>query len=364
MIKLLHAADFHLDSPYAALPEEKAANRRYEQRELLRKLAVMANNERVDAVLLSGDLLDSDKSYYETGEALIRIFAEIKAPIFIAPGNHDYYHRFSPWAVLKLPENVHVFTSPTPEAVALPDGKGVIWGAAFTGSQSRGLLEHFPPITDRSVVNVMALHGQVGSGELYNPITLDQIAETGLHYLALGHEHSYSGLRKAGDTYYAYPGCPEGRGFDETGPRGVILAEVDSNGVKERFVPLSGRQYRKLNIDLTDQVGVAAAILKALPEDTGKDIYRIALCGEFDGRIDLATLTRDLQDRFYHLVLKDETRIRRDIWAGAEEDTLRGLFLRKMRAKYEVGDDRDREQITWAIRFALAAMDNGEQWRT
>ena len=362
-IKILHAADFHLDSPYAALPEDKAIERRAEQRGLLHKLAVLANNEQVDAVLLSGDLLDSDKSYYETGEALARAFGEIKAPIFIAPGNHDYYHKFSPWAALKLPNHVHVFTSPTPEAVELQNGRAVIWGAAFTGNQSRGLLENFPAV-DRHKINLMTLHGQVGGSELYNPMTTEQIAATGLHYLALGHEHSYSGLKQAGDTYYAYPGCLEGRGFDETGPRGVMIAEVGRRNVRERFVPLDGRQYHRLTVDLTDQSDVAAAILKALPTDTDRDIYRIALTGAFDGRLDVNALTKKLEDRFFHLDIRDETRVRRDIWASAEEDTLRGLFLRKMRQRYEAGNETEREKITWAIRYALAAMDDGEQWKT
>ncbi|MCL2368640.1 MAG: metallophosphoesterase, partial [Oscillospiraceae bacterium] len=122
MIKILHGADFHLDSPFEALPEEKAMQRRAEQRTLLERLAELANSERVDAVILSGDLLDSDRSYYETGEVLVRAFGEIRAPVFIAPGNHDYYYKYAPWAALKLPENVHVFKTPTPEAVELPNG--------------------------------------------------------------------------------------------------------------------------------------------------------------------------------------------------------------------------------------------------
>ena len=364
MIKILHGADFHLDSPFDALPEDKAIQRRGEQREMLQRLATLANNERVDAVLLSGDLLDSDKSYYETGEALVKALGEIKAPVFIAPGNHDYYHKFSPWAALKLPANVHVFTSPAPEAISLQSDRAVVWGAAFTANRSKCLLEDFPAIENREKIQVMALHGQVGTESPYNPMTPQQIAATGLHYLALGHEHKYSGLKKAGDTYYAYPGCPEGRGFDEMGPCGVILAEVDLHSVRERFVPLGKRQYLQRGVDLTGKTDVVAAIKGALPPDTERDIYRIVLDGEFDGRLDLAGLTRALESRFYHLVFRDETRLRRDIWAQAEEDTLRGLFLRKMRARYEAGDEAQREQVTWAVRFALAAMENGEQWRT
>jgi len=364
MIKILHGADFHLDSPFDALPEGKALLRRREQRALLDQIAALATEERVDAVLLSGDLLDSDKSYYETGEALIRAFEKISVPVFIAPGNHDYYHKYSPWAALKLPENVHVFQVGAPESVALPNGRGVVWGAAFTANRSRSLLVDFPDL-DKSKIHIMALHGQVGTEvEAYNPMTMEQIAATGLHYLALGHEHGYSGLKKAGDTYYAYSGCPMGRGFDEPGPRGVIIAEVGQDAVCERFVPLSGRQYLTLAVDLTDQVDPVQAVVNALPTDTERDIYRIVLMGEFWGQLDTQLLAKELEDKFFHLVIRDETRIQRNIWAQAEEDTLRGLFLRKMRARYEASsDEAERARITWAIRYALAAMENGEQWR-
>jgi len=363
MIKLLHAADFHLDSPFEALPEEKAAERRREQRAMLDKIAELANKEQVDAVLLAGDLLDSDKSYYETGEALKRAFGAIKAPIFIAPGNHDYYHKNAPWAALKLPKHVHIFTANMPEAVELAGKNTLIWGAAFTANRSRGLLENFPDLpADKR--NLMVLHGQVGSTEeSYNPMSPRQIADTGLDYLALGHEHSYSGLQKAGDTYYAYAGCPEGRGFDELGQRGVIIAEVDKGKVRERFVPLGGRQYHKLEVNLQDKKEAEQAIVEALPSDTARDIYRITLVGEFDDSIDEEALAEKLGGRFFHLTIQDQTRIRRDIWEQAEEDSLRGLFLRKMRARYEVGDEAEKEKVTWAIRYALEAMEKGEQWR-
>ena len=88
-LKILHAADLHLDSPFEGLPAGKAAIRRKEQRELLTALAELAVSEQVDLVLLPGDLLDSDNTYYETGEDLIRALRSIPVPVFIAPGNHD-----------------------------------------------------------------------------------------------------------------------------------------------------------------------------------------------------------------------------------------------------------------------------------
>ena len=143
MIRILHAADLHLDSPFNALSEEKAALRRREQRELLRSLARIRAEQNASLVLLSGDLFDSDSTWAETEELLRLTLSEMAVPVFIAPGNHDYYAANGRWARMRLPENVHVFTSPRLEAVELPE-KGVrVWGAAFTDTVSAPLLADF-----------------------------------------------------------------------------------------------------------------------------------------------------------------------------------------------------------------------------
>ena len=95
-IKILHSADLHLDSPFEGLPGGKAAVRRGEQRELLSALAELAVSEQAELVLLSGDLLDSGNTYFETGEELVSALGRIPAPVFIAPGNHDFYSPQSP----------------------------------------------------------------------------------------------------------------------------------------------------------------------------------------------------------------------------------------------------------------------------
>ena len=91
MIKLLHAADLHLDSPFEGLGESKAAVRRTEQRQLLNRIAQLAQTEQVQLVLLAGDLLDSDSAYAETAEELVKALGSIEAPVCISQGNHDFY---------------------------------------------------------------------------------------------------------------------------------------------------------------------------------------------------------------------------------------------------------------------------------
>ena len=110
MLKIIHAADFHLDSPFSGLTPEQAAVRRGEQRLLLDDLVALTRREEADLVLLSGDLLDGAHVYRETAQALARALGEMPCPVFIAPGNHDPYTPDSVYATVKFPENVHIFT--------------------------------------------------------------------------------------------------------------------------------------------------------------------------------------------------------------------------------------------------------------
>ena len=95
-MKLLHASDFHLDSPLSGLPPEKGAQRRRELREIPARLAKLAKDEGVDLVLLPGDLFDGARAYPETVWALAQALGDMGVPVFIAPGNHDYYYGKSP----------------------------------------------------------------------------------------------------------------------------------------------------------------------------------------------------------------------------------------------------------------------------
>ena len=91
MIRILHAADLHLDSPFAAMPPQKAAARRADQRELLLRLTAACNERNCDLLLLAGDLFDSDQVYRETAELLVKALGACRAKVFIAPGNHDFF---------------------------------------------------------------------------------------------------------------------------------------------------------------------------------------------------------------------------------------------------------------------------------
>lgn len=193
----------------------------------------------------------------------------------------------------------------------------------------------------------------------YNPITPEQLAASGLAYLALGHIHQASGLLRCGSTYYAWPGCAMGRGFDELGQKGAYLGEVSDSGVRLDFLPLHGRSYEILRVEAGDDA-LAAVTAGQLPEDSQNDIYRVILTGEAGaGRNGSAQAA--LAPRFYALTIRDETRPRRALWEGTEEDTLRGLFLQALKAQYDAAQtEADRRRIALAARCGCAAMDGRE----
>ena len=362
VLTILHAADLHLDSPFEALPAAKSRIRRGGQRELLMRLASAAVTEKADLVLLSGDLLDSGSTFSETGELLSHALSAIPCPVFISPGNHDYYTEASPYAGLFRDGRVRIFTKQQLECVELPELGARVYGAAFTDKLCPPLLQDFHAREDGKL-NLLCMHAEVTSGKSrYNPVTEEQLAASGLDYAAFGHIHQASGLRKAGKCSYSWPGCPEGRGFDETGDRFINVVKIDRETravtLEQRSIAL--RRCVSLEADISGCEALLA-VHRLLPDDTEKDIYRIRLVGECDSYPDLGKLNENLEGLFFHLELQDGTTLRRDVWEKAGEDTLRGIFLKRLKARYDAAaSDEEKQRVEQAARWGLAALDNAE----
>ena len=355
MLKLIHGADFHLDAPFAALSTDKARQRRAEQRQLLVRLADLVEEEQAQLVLLAGERLDGGQAYQETVELLAHALGQLKVPVFIAPGNHDCYGPRSVYAGTFWPDNVHIFSSVGIESVELPQLNCVVHGAAFTTPQAdRSPLMGFTAPADGRR-HLMVLHGDVDGKGRYGPIAPADIAASNLDYLALGHVHTCSGLQKAGETWWAYPGCPEGRGFDETGDKGVLSVSLGESreDVTARFVPLAGRRYEVVEVDVTGAESAAAALEDALPSAPTEDCCRLILTGQRDfPPPDLNALVAQAEPYYFSVTLRDHTRQRRALWERMREDSLTGLLLRTLK---QSGPDCD-----LAAQFALAALENGE----
>lgn len=354
MIRILHAADLHLDSPFAAMPPQKAKQRRIEQREVLSRLVSVCSERNCDLLLLAGDLFDSDEIYRETTELLIRLLGSCSAKVFISPGNHDCCSPASVYNTLSWPENVHIFRSEQLEAVHLD--QITVYGAAFTEPHASKLMRGFRA-EHNGKPSVMVLHGELSERDgLYNSISRADVAGSGLDYLALGHIHE-DNLCRIGTTTVGNPGCAMGRGFDELGEKGAFYVELSESGCSVQPVPLGAKEYQICRAVIQDDL--AQGIAEAIPQEAGNMIVRLILTGSCPAP-DLAALHQVLDPRFDTLEIIDRTLPPRTLWEGAGEDSLKGLFLQRLQDLYNKAGDDDRLTVALAARLGRDLMEGRE----
>ena len=138
---------------------------------------------------------------------------------------------------------------------------------------------------------------------------------------------------------------------------------VDGASVEAEFLPLARRRYRLVEAAVSPAQTPEEALLAALPADAAGDILRVVLTGESDvAGLDLAPLKALAETKCWSAQVLDRTTVRRDLWSRAEEDTLTGLFLRRMRLRLEgAADETERERLEEAVRFGLAALEHREE---
>ena len=349
MIKILHSADWHLDSPLSARDD----GLRTALLEIPGKTADMVRRENCDLVLLAGDLFDGVPAP-ETVDRVHRALEEMGVPVFITPGNHDFVRPDSPWLCHLWPENVHIFTENHVSDLVLPALDCRIYGGAFTGMDSPALLEGFRAAGPERW-HIAVLHGdpQIRNSP-YCPITQDQVQASGLDYLALGHIHK-AGQFQAGDTLCAWPGCPMGRGYDETGEKGVYIVTL-GDAVEAVFQPLDTPRFHDLTVEAGEDPAVT--LNGILPSVGSDDYYRITLTGECAG-VDIPAL-QEAFARFSRLVLRDHTVPPVDLWANAGADTLEGAYFRLLREALENADETSARQIRLAAKLSRKLLDGQE----
>ena len=318
-IKILHSADWHLGSPFGSFLPDQREFLQGQMAAIPQKIARLVKEEACDLVLLAGDLFDGIPSR-DTVEAVMAALADCAVPVFLSPGNHDYCGPGSPWLEEAWPENVHIFTAGM-ESVSLPELDCRVWGAGYQSMDCPGLLENFRAEGEETY-QIGILHADPTTANSPNcPVTAAQIRRSGLTYLALGHIHK-AGTIRSGDTLCGWPGCPMGRGWDETGDKGIYLVTVDAD-VKIRPVSLDLPRFFRLEAE-------AEELEALLPAVENGDFYQITLTGTTD--TDVASL-KERMARFPNLTWTDKREAPVDLWADCENDTLRGLYFRKLREK-------------------------------
>lgn len=348
-LKILHTADWHLDSPFAGFPEAQRAFLKEQQRRIPGLVADLCRRESCDLLLLAGDILDG-QACRETLEELKAALERCAVPVLISPGNHDFCAPGSPWLEERWPENVYVFTGAL-ASVAIESLDCRVYGAGYQSMDCPALLEGFRA-EGPETYQIAVLHGDpTRKDSPYNPITASQVRRSGLRYLALGHIHK-AGAFRAGDTLCAWSGCPMGRGWDETGEKGVCIAALEADGEGDvQAVSLDTVRFHQLEVE----VGPSAlsALETALPAGGSRDFFRISLTGS--GEADCAWLKGQLPG-FPNLELLDATRPPLDVWANAGEDTLEGVYFTLLKKAMEE-NPQDAERIRLAAEISRKLLD-------
>lgn len=349
-LKILHSADWHLDSPFAAFREDRRAFLKQAQLQIPGKISLICRQNHCDLMLLAGDIFDGAWSR-DTLQLLKDALEEAKVPVMISPGNHDPWGPGSPW-MESFSSNVHVF-QPEISSVVLKDLDCRVYGAGFARMDCRSLLKGFHAEGNEQW-QIGVFHGDpTNVGSPYNPVTSAQIRESGLHYLALGHVHSAGGL-EVENTVCGWPGCPMGRGWDETGLKGCLIADLQDQ-VRMQTVDLGLPGFFQETLTLNSQ-GEADFDL-VLPPVGNRNFYRITLEGY--GKVELSKLYDRFSD-FPNLELRDETVDPDRLWSRVGEDSLPGAYFGKLKASADQAEPELQQKILLAAEISQKLLEGRE----
>lgn len=368
-IKIVHCADIHFDTPFRDVNNKLSKINKEELKEVFSSIINLCKKNQVDVLLLAGDIFDNLTIEKDTLSFLEKSFVDISnTKVFISPGNHDPYMVNSFYKLIRWPENVHIFSGDL-EYVFIKELNLNVWGAAFNERYvKRSMLEGFVH-NSLGEINIMVIHGELSNGteNEYNPIMVEEIGKSGMNYIALGHRHNYSGINREDKTYYAYCGCPQGRGFDETGEKGIIYGEISGEFFKFEFVKMCKRQYEEVRIDISnvETYQELRNLIKETvkEEDRERNFYKIILIGEVskEFNIDEKFISDYLKDDFYFIKIVDKTKVRIDFEEISKGYSVRSIFVKKLLSRLEEAkNDEEREVIEKALKLGLNALAEGE----
>ncbi len=355
-VKIVHLADVHIG--FLGGDKRYAVRRRAEVIQSFLSAVEFAKEKEADLLLIAGDLFDSHKIGEDTLKQVFGAFGTFSGRVFITTGNHDYYGENTFWSRDDIPENVYIFKEDG--AVALPDLKVRIYGNAFTGAY-RKTAPLWNRVEDNNFINIGVIHGDFGADSDYCPCGEGYIKNSGMDYVALGHIHKRSEVLKAGNTYYAYSGCLEGQGFDETGDKGFYFGTVDKGTADLEFISACHRKFIEEAVDISgiSQRGeVADVILHKIKEKYGEEgvgwLYKIVLTGETSLNLSVAEIATALERELYYAKVKDKTKAPLgDLKGIADENSIRGIFTGKILEKMEQNGGEEMEN---ALRLGLRAL--------
>ena len=224
----------------------------------------------------------------------------------------------------------------------------------MTKANAEILYEQLPK--QNNVINIVMLHGQTSTVSGVDNVNLTLLKNKNIQYLALGHIHKYSWGQLDGDGIYCYPGCLEGRGFDECGKKGFVVLDTDARKIEPNFIPFSSRELHNIEIDITGCLN-NTEIYNAMKKETRNipkdDMVEFVLTGSQDISTDISIkyLYRLADSDFFFVKIKDNTKVEIDPKEYENDISLKGEFIRLVMAS-----DLSKERKIQIIRTGIEAL--------
>lgn len=258
MVKFIHAADLHLDSPFKGLTdlsEDVLQQIKHSTFKSLETIVSLAIEESVDFVLFSGDIYDledrSIKAQLMFQKQMERLHAAAISACVIH-GNHDFIEKNADH--LSLGENVKVFseTVETHYITTKNDKRVAVSGFSYDKKWIEQRVIQSYPLRDKTCdYHIGMLHGFAEGDQSdharYAPFSIGELREKNYDYWALGHIHARQKLTDNPPVYYS--GNTQGRHRNETGEKGVLLVEFSSQERKVSFIPTAPIIWDTIRLD-------------------------------------------------------------------------------------------------------------------
>ena len=361
-MKIIHCADLHLDSKMTAnLSKEKAKERKVEILRTFSKMVEYAKVHQVSAILIAGDLFDT-RNVSATARNMVRdvIVQTPEVDFLYLKGNHDNDNFLS--KLDELPDNLCLFSD---KWTTYTYGEVTVSGLELNAENSMSAYNSL--VLDHGKYNIVTMHGQLAeykSKDRVETISLDDLKNKNIDYLALGHVHGFRMERLDGRGVYCYPGCLEGRGFDECGEKGFVVLDIDTttHTAKSEFVSLAARALYTIPVDVsgittTQEAAARMEEVLAKTQYPSKCLIKFVLQGEVDVECELETafLEEQFAEYFYFVKVQDETKLLVNYRDYEKDASLKGEFVRMV---YE--SDLTEEEKSQVIRAGILALQGEE----
>jgi len=374
MPRLLHLADLHLGWAPHDLPPAVAEARRAARDARLDEAVALALRERVDAVVIVGDLFeryDPPSALVARARSALARLTDAGVAVVTIPGNHDeltypgsvFRRELDRWPGIVVRD-----AAPARVATFELGGERVhVHALAFIGGVSEAITSLAElPARDDDGYHLFAAHGTLVNaalelqGDRSLPLPRAVLAAAGYDYVALGHIHRPSEQR-LGRSLAVYPGCVGGKGFDDPGSGAWTIVHLGPQGARTEHVAHSGQRLHDLELDVGayDDAAALRAALMSLLAPLADDLVRVRLTGAAPVDIDAAALSAECAQRALFLRIEDRTtsisESLLDVWAASP--TVRGAFVRRLREGIAASsDEQERRRLQRALRFGLDAM--------